>query len=354
MHKRMSAPPSMLAVWLSLVLVAVGVLVPSAAGAFVPSGFAPHGGDYLQEMVEGGVFRWPANNLPLRVYIGDGDNVSAYRPQYKQLMRDAFNAWMEAANGKLSWQEVSDPRQADIVTTWSDDISIRNGQLEAGRTTAITELDRRTRQRYLRAAEIRILTRIGRKIFTEDDIRKTTLHEVGHALGLQGHSRTSSDIMYASLSRSQVPYLQDRDATTIKRLYADYPKAGTAGSAVANRPAPWAQEAPRVTMTPRRNGGRFGRQGMVPGYRSYQNDGAYRGGGYGGYGGGYGGPIGGYAGASNAEGYGGGGGFDGGYSGSGNYGSYAPSGGYSSREATLRAVAEELARRIYNSRNPSY
>lgn len=320
---RLSAKAVFCAAWLTIV---GGLLMLLAAQmqavGFPLSGPVAGSGDYLSEMVEGGAYRWTPDHMPLRVYIADGSGVSAYRPQFKQLMREAFNSWMQAAAGKLSWVEVSDPRQADIITNWSDSISIRNGQLEAGRTTAVTQTDRLTGERSLVAAEVKILTRIGAKVFSDDEIRKTTLHEVGHALGLQGHSHLSSDIMYASLSRNQVPFLQDRDAATISLLYAGYPPAGAAGggSQIARRLPPWLQGGePEVAMSPRarRNsqdawqganapfaqffgGGVDQRPPFAQGsFRRRRGGGYGAGGGYGFAGGGYGAGYGGYGGGAD-------------------------------------------------------
>lgn len=241
----LGVPRRVLFLWLSMVAVLLTASYgASRALAFIPNGVVGSGGDYLQSITSGGVFRWAPHRLPLHVYIDDGQGVSAYRPQFRQIARDSLNSWVEASAGKLAWSEVSNPQQADIVISWSDKVSIRNGNLEAGRTTAAMQMNPRTGQKFMAAAEVKILTRIGPKIFSDLDIRKTTLHEVGHALGLQGHSAEPGDIMYASLSRQQVPYLQSRDASTIQRLYADYPMAGIANarggwqSAITDRPQP--------------------------------------------------------------------------------------------------------------------
>lgn len=330
-QERSSVRAALLAVWLSIVgglMLLATVQLEAVAYPF--SNLATGSGDYLAEMVKSGTFRWTAGRMPLHVYIDDGAGVSAYRPQFKQIMRDAFNAWMQAAGGKLSWVEVSDPRRADIVTTWSDSISVRNGQLEAGRTTAVTQTDRYSGERSLVAAEVRILTRIGPKVFSDSEIRKTTLHEVGHALGLQGHSPVSSDIMYPSLSLNQVPYLQDRDASTISHLYAGYPIAPTASGAsqmALSPPSGIQDQVPQTAMLPRARGNAPGANAPFA-QLSTGNE---------------------QSNAPFAEGYHSrwsGGGYRGGY-GCGGYGC----GGYSGR---LRAIAEEIARRMYNARDVGY
>ncbi len=57
--------------------------------------------------------------------------------------------------------------------------------------------------------------------FSDTDTYKTCLHEVGHAIGMEGHSNTPSDIMYPMLNSAQTPYLKERDINTIAALYSE-------------------------------------------------------------------------------------------------------------------------------------
>ncbi len=54
-----------------------------------------------------------------------------------------------------------------------------------------------------------------------NEIKGVCLHEIGHALGLNGHSPNSNDIMYCSEtgSESRRPQLTVRDLATLKKLY---------------------------------------------------------------------------------------------------------------------------------------
>jgi predicted Zn-dependent protease len=51
------------------------------------------------------------------------------------------------------------------------------------------------------------------------DIHRTLRHEMGHALGIAGHSPNPEDIMYA-LAPSTSQKLTDRDRETLRKLYA--------------------------------------------------------------------------------------------------------------------------------------
>ena len=52
------------------------------------------------------------------------------------------------------------------------------------------------------------------------DIYETVLHEMGHALGLGGHSPDPDDIMYASIRHGGTEGLSERDRNTLTVLYA--------------------------------------------------------------------------------------------------------------------------------------
>ena len=59
--------------------------------------------------------------------------------------------------------------------------------------------------------------------YSKEDIRETALHEIGHALGLAGHSLNPNDVMYfasASIER-KISELSSRDKNTIRKLYAN-------------------------------------------------------------------------------------------------------------------------------------
>jgi hypothetical protein len=66
---------------------------------------------------------------------------------------------------------------------------------------------------------MRLLTRLPDREFTEAEVRKAYLHEVGHAFGIAGHSSNRNDIMYFAVSGQQKGDLTDRDIATINYLY---------------------------------------------------------------------------------------------------------------------------------------
>jgi predicted Zn-dependent protease len=209
--------------------------VPATGGV----GRSAAGGDYLAEIAaESGLHRWPSSKFPLKVYIADGTGVPGYRPQFKSIMTAAFQEWQTSTGGLVSWRQVSNPQQADIVSLWTADVNARRGGIEAGNTVTLTAVDPRTRNGVIQAAKITLLTGLNGRSFNDTELRKTALHEVGHALGLEGHSSTPTDIMYASVNGAQTPYLKDRDVNTLVRLYSGNTSTYTP-PAVASIPRNW-------------------------------------------------------------------------------------------------------------------
>lgn len=102
--------------------------------------------------------------------------------------------------------------------SWSVSSGPRGGGHEAGLTNTTTSIDDNGNE-YIERADINISTRTGGRAISKDEIKKTALHEIGHALGMNGHSSNSADIMYAAISPKQTSYLNGRDRATINRLY---------------------------------------------------------------------------------------------------------------------------------------
>lgn len=196
-------------------------------GNFAPPGMAPSNGpstanepDYLNAVNTDGNFRWSSEKLPIDVYIADGRGVAGYQPEYRQMMIDAFNEWCNTSNGTMTWREVQNPNKSDVMVNWTSSPNVRPGAVEAGQTKTLVQQNKITGDGKIVNAQISILTELLGRSFAEDAMRKTCLHEVGHALGLQGHSDVPTDIMYPTVNEHQVAKLKSRDINTLARLYS--------------------------------------------------------------------------------------------------------------------------------------
>ncbi len=169
------------------------------------------GGDYLNRM--SGESRW-SNGKHIAVYVAPG------RASFPQLVANSFNKWAAACGGKFSWSFTSDQRRADYTIGWTSHTQQLSTGDEAGLTTTDTVDDADSNHEIIEHATTRVLTRYNGRALSDDEIAKTVLHEVGHGLGLEGHSSNPRDIMYYAVSGRQKFSLTPRDANTISRLYA--------------------------------------------------------------------------------------------------------------------------------------
>ena len=178
----------------------------------------PLSGDYLHDMIAGGVKRWSSSRFPLRVFIGSGQGVPGYQPGYGQMISDALNQWSQVSKRVVTWQPTNDSSDADIVIDWAQRPADMADGAETGETNLRTMPDGNGGG-IIQSARVTILTTMRGINISPIEVRKTCLHEIGHALGLN-HSSTNRDIMHWQSSLNQETELSARDGTTLQRLYS--------------------------------------------------------------------------------------------------------------------------------------
>jgi len=194
------------------------------------SGDDPRGPDFYASVTRSGVVRrWPPAKLPIKVFIDSGAGVKGMRESYRQVLIEALDAWMRASQGRLAYELVPSKEQADFLCDWTaspGDVTGEGSESEQGVARifgrdhghGVVEIDRAT---------LRVLTvdreKEGAPPVSDEVMKKTCLHETGHALGLMGHSPNSHDVMFFSESPTVWPVLSKRDKATLVRLYEWYP-----------------------------------------------------------------------------------------------------------------------------------
>lgn len=179
--------------------------------------------DYLRYVwieVPGGekvLMRWLDDRMPLRVHLPPpGPELAADPQAVLEAVRDGVTDWSEAAGpGIPRFSFVDDPGEADIPIVWEAEPS---GDWYIAH--CVYQLN--PIQRRFGVARILVTTRgRGGDAVPLQQLYETVLHEMGHALGLAGHSPYADDIMYfrgSSASSADGP--SPRDRATLRALYA--------------------------------------------------------------------------------------------------------------------------------------
>lgn len=176
--------------------------------------------DYLEQSSFHGWTRWSESRMPLKIYVEppqtDDEEPSGYKETYGNILRQSFYDWSKVSNNKIRFVFTPNERVADIKCHWTNDPQFLGGGAEAGETRfKCVSHAMVTADIYLRTKEEQ-----GAFPYTDNAVKGTCLHEIGHALGISGHSLMVSDIMFFSTPFVESErHLSSRDRNTLLRLY---------------------------------------------------------------------------------------------------------------------------------------
>lgn len=195
-------------------------LMPVLPEAMQPARYNAEGGDYYWQISrnsEGEEWK----RFPIRVFLG-----SAPQMKWQKGARDAYDTWAAL----IPLQLVALPNQADIRMGWENRTMERG---HAGEEQEWTEITREGDE--LTARRVAVIAVNLSFNWDEDDMRALITHELGHALGVKGHSDSKKDIMYFQMQRkvyrtklgdfpiplwkTLVKQPSQRDINTLIRLY---------------------------------------------------------------------------------------------------------------------------------------
>lgn len=189
-------------------------LAVARAASGGPESDASH--DYFSEAIIGAPHRWNLG-APLSVFISDGKDVAKWRASFNPILKQAFIDWSERSGGLVKFDFVEDAKDAKIICIWIGDPKLLTNTAELGKTDTTWAEDGQ-----LIKATVKLSTIIPTNpemILSDEKLRQTSLHEIGHALGINGHSASPSDAMYFANITVNDPKLSERDINTLLRLY---------------------------------------------------------------------------------------------------------------------------------------
>ena len=130
------------------------------------------------------------------------------------ILHNSIKAWDSGLKSDLNFKYVKNPTEADIVIKYVNNLDGK--QAGVARSNPVTIQGKKYHRKVL--VEIGKYTSDGFKL-TDVQLNETALHEMGHAIGILGHSDNPADIMYPQLSRWGNTTLSTKDIETVKKLY---------------------------------------------------------------------------------------------------------------------------------------
>lgn len=188
------------------------------------------GDNYIEQApYEKGIIRWDKKKFPLKVNVLN-ESGKTLPPYYDEEILNAFSQWQTSCKF-LKFATVNNSNDADIlikIAPLPADVCSGNVcKYVVGFTNPTINgniLKKMTITLYA--------TDPMGNYFSDKELYNTILHEIGHALGIMGHSYSSEDLMYMSAEnsnsfyapyRSSFQYLSSKDINTIKLLYKMIP-----------------------------------------------------------------------------------------------------------------------------------
>jgi tetratricopeptide (TPR) repeat protein len=174
------------------------------------------GNDYFSRITmasDGRIIRF--SQMPISVYIAVPPVSEKLQDTYVGDVEYALDQWEGCSEGQLQFKQV-DSEDADIRIYWADEPL--SGEADPLGEASLVRFD--SGEFYVKVS-ILLQGKLSLRLSsTRRELKAVLLHELGHAIGLWGHSRDGSDIMYRKSTAIQPTR---RDKNTLLKLLSTSP-----------------------------------------------------------------------------------------------------------------------------------
>lgn len=186
-----------------------------------------YGDNYIEQApLNSDIIRWNPKTFPLKVYI-DLQDLAKVPEYYNTEIIKAFGQW-QASSGFIGFNYINNPASADIVVKFAN--LPQNNCSETGCKYVVAHTIPTIKKNILKQMTITVYDRDANgSYFSDKELFNTVLHEIGHALGIMGHSYSTDDLMYMAKEgarnpllmryRSDFQYISVKDINTLRLLY---------------------------------------------------------------------------------------------------------------------------------------
>ena len=188
-----------------------------------------YGSTYIDQVPSNSdIIRWNPKTFPLKVYVSS-ENGGNYPEYYSSEVIKAFGQWT-ASSGFIPFSFINNEAAAQIVVKYEP--SPTTACSDSSCKYIVAHTDPVIRNGLLKQMIITVYDRDANgSFFSDKELYTTVLHEIGHALGIMGHSYSTDDLMYMENMtnrnsgrlfikyRSDFQYISIKDVSTLRLLY---------------------------------------------------------------------------------------------------------------------------------------